>query len=81
MVERCWNFPKNFMVRDEKISIGFYRNVVFTQKSQMRIVPKWRRLVNPRIAKVRKGVFQKVNPQTPRITKNNLYFVKSHGSH
>lgn len=42
MVERCWNFLENFMARGQKIPIGFYRNVVFTQKSQMRIVPKWR---------------------------------------
>ena len=41
MVEQCWNFPKNFMSRNEKIYIGFYRNVVFTQKSQMRSVLIW----------------------------------------
>ena len=41
MVERCWNFLEIFGVRNEKISIGFYRNVVFTQNLQMRSVRIW----------------------------------------
>ena len=41
MVERCWNFLEILGVRNEKISIGFYRNVVFTQNLQMRSVLIW----------------------------------------
>ena len=41
MVERCWNFPKKFWNERAKNSIGFYRNVVFTQNLQMRSVRIW----------------------------------------
>ena len=51
MVERCWNFPKIFGTRWQKILQAIYRNVVFTQESDMRIVLDWRRLVNRHYAK------------------------------
>ena len=62
-------FPRNFWGSMAKNSIGFYRNVVFTQNLQMRSVLIWNDLEIHESLRSEKVFFKKSTPRPPELQK------------